>query len=166
MFSIWQNEGKIIGVVKDFHSVSLHDEIQPIVMTITPFMPPTHVFIRIKPQNINASLLTIENTWKKFVPNYPFQYEFLDDAFRHQYNDEKKMKTMFQYFSVLAIFISCIGLFGLAVYVTQRRNKEIGIRKVAGANILEIIGLIFNDFAKWLLLAIVFFNPYRLVRHE
>ena len=159
MFSIWQNEGKIIGVVKDFHSVSLHNEIQPVVMTLTPYMPPTQVFIRIKPENIQASLSTIEKTWKKFVSNYPFQYEFLDDAFRRQYNDEKKIKTLLQYFSALAIFISCIGLFGLAVFVTQRRNKEIGIRKIAGANIFEIIGLIFQDFTKWLLIAIVFSIP-------
>jgi predicted permease len=167
MFSIWQNEGKIIGVVKDFHSVSLHNEIQPVVMTLTPYMPPTQVFIRIKPENIQASLSTIENTWKKFVLNYPFQYEFLDDVFRRQYNDEKKIKTLLQIFSALAIFISCIGLFGLAVFVTQRRNKEIGIRKIAGANILEITGLIFQDFAKWLLLAIAFSIPIAwLIMHK
>jgi len=167
MFSIWQNEGKIIGVVKDFHSVSLHDEIQPVVMTLTPYMPPTQVFIRIKPGNIQASLSTIENTWKKFVSNYPFQYEFLDDVFRRQYNDEKKIKTLLQCFSALAIFISCIGLFGLAVFVTQRRNKEIGIRKIVGANIFEITGLIFQDFAKWLLLAIVFSIPIAwLIMHR
>ncbi len=167
MFSIWQNEGKIIGVVKDFHSVSLHDEIPPVVMTLTPYMPPTQVFIRIKPGNIHASLSTIENTWKKFVSNYPFQYEFLDDVFRRQYNDEKKIKTLLQIFSALAVFISCIGLFGLAVFVTQRRNKEIGIRKIAGANVLEITGLIFQDFAKWLLFAIVFSIPIAwLIMHK
>jgi putative ABC transport system permease protein len=128
-------------------------------MTLTPYMPPTQVFIRIKPGNIQASLSIIENTWKKFVSNYPFHYEFLDDVFRRQYNDEKKTRTILQYFSTLAIFISCIGLFGLAVFVTQRRNKEIGIRKIAGANILEITGLIFQDFAKWLLFAIFFSIP-------
>ena len=80
-----------------------------------------------------TTLATIENVWREFVPNYPFQYEFLDDAFKRQYMNETKIKVLFQSFSALAIFISCIGLFGLAAFIAQRRTKEIGIRKAVGA---------------------------------
>jgi putative ABC transport system permease protein len=153
MFSIWNNEGRIIGVVKNFHSRTLRNEIVPVVMTFNQYVPLSTAFIRVSPDNIKSTLAEIEKTWKEFVPDYPFHYEFLDDQFRRQYTDEEKVKTLFQCFSGLAIFISFIGLFGLATFMVQRRTKEIGIRKVAGATVFNIIGLVLKDFAKWLLLA-------------
>jgi putative ABC transport system permease protein len=158
-FSIWNNAGKIIGVVKNFHCRSLHDKIVPVVMTFNQYIPLSYAFIRIKPEGVKSTLATIETTWKEIVPNYPFQYEFLDDMFRHQYTDEWKIKTLFQYFSGLAIFISSIGLCGLAAFIAQRRTKEIGIRKVAGATVLNIIGLMLKDFARWLFLATIIAIP-------
>lgn len=158
-FSIWQAEGRIIGVVKNFHSLSLHNEIRPVVMTLIPFMPPTQVFIRIKPENTTASLATIEKIWKKSVPYYPFEYEFLDDSYRRQYMSEEKTKALFQSFSLLAISISCIGLFGLAAFAAQRRTREIGIRKVVGATVLNVCLLMYKDFFKWLILSLIISIP-------
>jgi predicted permease len=165
-FSIWKNEGQIIGVVKNFNSSTLHDAVGPVVITLRPYMPISTVFIRIKPANIKSTLAMIEKTFRTYAPNYPFQYDFLDDVFRRQYNNEEETKNLFQYFSALAIFISCIGLFGLAAFTAQRRTKEIGIRKVVGASVFEITGLMLMDFAKWLLIAIIIGVPvsYYVIR--
>jgi len=159
IFSIWQNEGRIIGVVKNFNSRSLHNEIVPVVMTFTQYTPLNFVFIRVSPDNIKATLSLVERTWHEMVPDYPFQYEFLDDSFHRQYVNEEKIQTLFQYFSGMAIFISCIGLFGLAAFIAQRRTKEIGIRKVSGASVFDIIRMLFFDFGKWLVVATVFAVP-------
>lgn len=159
MFSIWNNEGKIIGVVKNFNSIPLYDKIPPLVMTMTPYISFSKVFIRIRPENIKATLSTIENLWNKFVPNYPFQYEFLDESFRQQYNNVEKLKTLFMCFSLVAIFISCFGLFGLTVFIIQRRTKEIGVRKIVGAYMLDVIILICKDLLIWILSAIVLSIP-------
>lgn len=153
MFSIWQNEGRIIGVVKNFHSRSLHSEIVPVVFTQRQFTSLSKMFIRVNPQNVQATLSHIKSLWNDFVPNYPFEFEFLDDSFQRQYNNEAKIQTLFQYFSLFAIFISCIGLFGLAAFTAQRRTKEIGIRKAIGATVFSLIGLMLKDFVKWLVLA-------------
>ncbi|MBN1482275.1 ABC transporter permease [candidate division KSB1 bacterium] len=159
LFSIWQNEGQIIGVVKNFHSRSLHNEIAPLVLTFYQFAPHSRLFIKIKPENTKSTLQIIETTWRTNIPNYPFQYEFLDETFRRQYLNEEKIEKQFKYFSALAIFISCIGLFGLAAFLAQRRTKEIGVRKVVGASVLGIITLMLKDFVKWLLLAILVAIP-------
>lgn len=159
LFSIWTNEGQIIGVVKNFHNQSLHNEISPVVMTFNQFIPLSSVFIRVSPENIKSTLTLIEKNWRELAPDYPFQYEFLDEAFHRQYLNEEKIRTLFQYFSSLAIFISCIGLFGLAAFVAQRRTKEFGIRKVSGATVFDIIRLMFMDFGKWLILALIIAIP-------
>jgi putative ABC transport system permease protein len=159
MFSIWQNEGRIIGVIKNFHSTSLHNTIPPLVMTFYQFVPHNQIFIRIQPDNIKSTLSEIEKIWTVNMPDTPFQYEFLDDVFRRQYLNEEKIETLFQYFSALAIFISCIGLFGLAAFIAQRRTKEIGVRKIVGASVSDIILLMIRDFAKWLMLAVLIAVP-------
>ncbi len=155
LFSIWNNEGRIIGIVRNFHFHSLHNDIVPMVMTLTHYVPHNTMFIRIDPENINSTLASIDNSWNEFVPGYPFQYEFLDDNFRRQYNDEARIKSLFQHFSATAIFISCIGLFGLTALIAQYRTKEIGIRKVVGATVFDIIGLLIKDFSKWMVIAAV-----------
>jgi putative ABC transport system permease protein len=153
LFSIWKNEGRIIGVVRNFHFHSLHNEIVPMVMTLTPYVPHNTIFIRIVPQNVNTTIASIENLWNAMVPGHPFQYEFLDDNFRRQYHDEARIKSLFQHFSAMVIFISCIGLFGLTAIIAQYRTKEIGIRKVVGATVFDIIGLMIKDFSKWMVIA-------------
>jgi predicted permease len=154
LFSIWQNEGQIIGVVKNFHSRPLHNEIEPLVLTLAQNnWGPNYVFLRIRPENISQTLDDLAKTWKKFAPNYPFDFLFLDDAFEQQYRTDQRTGTIFQYFAILAIFISCLGIFGLAAFTAEQRTKEIGIRKVLGATISGIVSLISREFVMLLTLA-------------
>ena len=159
MFSIWQNEGKIIGVVKDFHSSSLHNEIQPLVITMRAFVPLNQIFIRISSNNIRETLSLIENIWTELNSSIPFQYKFMNDLFKTQYQNEQKIETLFQYLSLLAIIISCMGLFGLSAFTAETRTKEIGVRKVIGASIPSIVIMMLKDYSKWFVIAIGVASP-------
>jgi len=149
---IWDRKGKIIGVVKDYHFESLHSEIIPMAMRIRPDSL-VSLCIRINPNNISAALSFIEGRWKKIYPEYPFEYRFLDDTIRSQYHSEEAVGRICKYFTFLAISISCLGLFGLALYTTEQRTKEIGIRKVLGASIPKLVLLLSKEFIKWVLVA-------------
>lgn len=142
----------VVGVLKDFHFESLHQKIRPLAIILnrgqTSFLP-----VRISPGDISGTVSSIEKEWKKFVPNKPFEYFFLDDDFNKLYESEQKTGEIFTVFSVLAIFIACLGLFGLAAFTAERRTKEIGIRKVLGASIPGIVVLLSREFTKWVLLA-------------
>ncbi|HEX9974328.1 MAG TPA: ABC transporter permease [bacterium] len=146
-----QLQGTIIGVIKDFHQSSLHNQIEPLIFHIPEEF---HLICaKLNSKNISKTLALIEKTWKKFVPNYPFTYEFLDKTIDNQYKAEQKISTIFKYFTILAIFIACLGLFGLASFMTEQRTKEIGIRKVLGASISGILFLLTREFTKWVLFA-------------
>lgn len=142
----WRH-GTIVGVVKNFHFQSLHNKIEPFVMMIQPDRY-NYFCLRIKPgtPDISETLTFVENTWKKFVPNYPFEYSFLDEEFESLYRAEQRTKKIFSYFSFLAMFISCLGLFGLSSFTAERRTKEIGIRKVLGASVPGIMRLLNKEF--------------------
>jgi len=149
------NQGRfftIIGVLKDFHYESLHQHIRPLAVFLnrgqTAYLP-----IRIRPNDISKTLSFIETQWKKFVPGKPFEFFFLDEDFDKLYQSEQKTGQIFTAFSVLAIFIACLGLFGLTAFTVERRIKEIGIRKVLGASISTIVFLISKEFLKWVLIA-------------
>jgi ABC-type antimicrobial peptide transport system permease subunit len=160
LFSIWQNEGQIIGVVKNFHSRPLHNEIEPLVLTLAQNdWGPNYVFLRIGPENISQTLNDLAKTWKKFAPNYPFDFQFLDEAFEQLYRTDQRTGTIFKYFAILAIFISCLGIFGLAAFTAEQRTKEIGIRKVLGASVSGIVSLISREFVILLTLANVIAWP-------
>ena len=146
LFSIWQYEGQIIGVVKNFHMTSLHNEIQPVVITLSDNWGPNILFIKIRPENIQATIKNLEKSWKKFVPNFPFEFQFLDESFEAQYRTDQRTGSLFKTFAILAIFISCLGIFGLAAFMAERRTKEIGVRKILGASIPNIMGLISKEF--------------------
>jgi hypothetical protein len=153
-------EGTIIGVVKDFHFRPLHDEIDPLVMFIAP--EKFNFFcIRVKSaiSDLPGTIGYIESVWKKFSPNFPFKYNFLDSTFDKLYRSEQKTGSVFGYFTFLAIFISCLGLFGLASQMTEMRTKEIGIRKVFGASVSGITLLLSKDFMKWVMVANVIAWP-------
>jgi putative ABC transport system permease protein len=144
----------ILGVMKDFHFQSLHDEIRPLAI---------HWFgaegfgkvvsIRFRPVAIPALLKSIENTWKRLAKGQAFEYEFFDEHFAATYNAEQNTAKLLMAFSVLAIAIACLGLLGLATFATQQRTKEIGIRKVLGASVLSLSRLLSNEFLKLVLLA-------------
>jgi len=147
MFSIWKEEGKIIGIVKNFHSRSLHNEIGPIVFTLSKTNGShSYIFVKIIPENVAGTLEYLENTAANFAPNFLFDYTFLDDAFNSQYSGDRQRGTIYRSFTLLAIFISCLGLFGMASFITEQRTKEIGIRKVLGATVINIILKISKDF--------------------
>jgi len=146
MFSIWEREGNIVGVVKNFHSKSLHNEIVPIVFALTRDWPHTFIFIRLNPGNIQNTLNIVKSVWSDYAGSFPFAYEFLSDVFKQQYQSDRQTKILYSYFTFLAIFISCLGLLGLAAFTAEQRTKEIGIRKTLGASISSIILLLTREF--------------------
>jgi putative ABC transport system permease protein len=111
------------------------------------------VLMRISPDNVTNTMSHIESVWKKFAPDYPFEYHFLDEQFDYAYRAEQRAGTLFGYFVILAILLSCLGLFGLASFSTEQKTKEIGVRKVLGASVPAIIVLLSKEFTKWVLLA-------------
>jgi putative ABC transport system permease protein len=153
LFSIWENKGQIIGVVKNFHSRSLHNEIVPVCITLNQNWAPNYVFVRLKPDNISQALGEVEEIWKKFSPHFPFAYQFLDEVFEEQYRTDQRTGAIFKYFAILAVFISCLGIFGLSAFTAEQRTKEIGIRKVLGASISGIVSLVSKEFIILLALA-------------
>jgi putative ABC transport system permease protein len=157
-FRQWGREGKIVGVAKDFHFRALQEEIKPLSMRIEP--DGCHmVAASISGNNVSGTLAAIENKWKTIIPNRPFTYFFLDEFFDRQYRSEVRFGNLFLYFAILAIFISCLGLLGLASYSTFQRTREIGIRKVMGASVSGIVHLLSKEFLTLLLVAFVIASP-------
>jgi putative ABC transport system permease protein len=150
--------GEIRAVARDFNFASLHKEITPIVI-----MPEYDYFgkllIKISGNNIVNTLTNIKNTWKSFYPNVPFESHFLDQEYDEMYQTEQRTGGILMVFTVVCIFISCLGLFGLAVFSTKQRIKEVGIRKVLGASVVNIVGLISFDFLKLVLFSILIASP-------
>ncbi|MCP4724504.1 MAG: FtsX-like permease family protein [bacterium] len=149
---------KIIGVVKDFHSRSFHHEISPLIILFSPYAN-DNLSIRIREGKTAETLVFLDDIWKRFVPDYPFEYRFFDERLNDLYNAEQRMGKLFNYFSILAIFISCLGLLGLASFITQQRTKEIGIRKTFGASISGILVLISKEFIFLIGIAVVIAVP-------
>jgi len=150
--SIGTNNFKIIGVVKNYHFRSLRQEIDPLILIYSPGQSRV-LFARLRSENIPKTIGYMEDIWKEFAPGHPFNYRFLDDALNNLYRSEQRIGTILKYFSILAIFISCLGLFGLASFMSEQRTKEIGIRKVLGASVSNIALLLSREFTKWVLLA-------------
>lgn len=153
MFSMWRDEGVIVGVVKDFHGTSLHNDIRPIVFLMYQNLPYSNWFIKIRESGIHDSIDFIKSTIASVVPGYPVEPEFLDQKFQQQYLNEKRLEKILKYFTGLAIFISCLGLFGLASFMAARRSKEIAIRKVLGASTWNVLRILGKEFAVLVLLA-------------
>jgi ABC-type antimicrobial peptide transport system permease subunit len=151
----WGNDGTIIGVVKNYHHVPLHREIMPHVFTINPrnYNGLKYVFIKITPGNIPDTLMHIKETSGSYAPDYPYEYSFLDQGIGNLYQAEQKLGRIFGYFAFVAIFVSCLGIFGLASFTAEKRTKEIGIRKILGASVSSIVLLLSKEFSRWILLA-------------
>lgn len=157
-FKQWGREGKIIGVMKDFHFRSLQEAIKPLSMRIEP-RGCNLVSINVSTQNLPKTIATIENKWNSLIPARPFSYFFLDEFFDKQYRTEERFGKLFLNFAILAIIISCLGLLGLASYSTMQRTREIGIRKVLGATVPNIVNLLSKDFLKLVAIAIIIASP-------
>ena len=147
-------KGQVIGVVKDFHVASLHQAIGPLVMLLH---PPSvgQLSVRIRPEHTTAVLEYLEATWKTWAPGWPFTYEFLDADLADEYEAEQRVGQLAGIFSVLAVLVACLGLFGLAAFSAERRTKEIGIRKVVGASILGLVVLLSKDVTRLVIVAFV-----------
>ena len=159
-FGYGSRTGKVIGVFNDFHFESMHQKIVPLVLLV-PRSANNYgnTSIKITGTNIPAALAHIEKTWHKFLPETPYQYTFLDENFERLYQSEERQKTIFTVFAFIAIFIACLGLFGLSAFAISQRIKEIGIRKVLGADVNTIVALLSKDFLKLVLLAAIIAFP-------
>jgi putative ABC transport system permease protein len=152
-----EHQRKVIGIVQDYHFCSLKEDIEPLAILMHP--DPRLLAIRLQPGNPNQALGKLKQLYAQMAPKYPFVYTFLDESFAQLYKTEQKQAVLFSVFSVLAILIACLGLFGLASYTTDQRRKEIGIRKILGASTGGIITLLSRDFLKLVLLANIFAWP-------
>jgi len=147
----------IIGVMKDFNFASLHDKISPVVLNYVP--DNGAISLRINTGNVDGLMSQIKNKWKSFSPSQQFNYSFMDEDFDAAYRSEQRVGQIFISFSTLAIVIACLGLFGLAAYAAEQRNKEIGIRKVLGASVSAIVGMLSMDFVKLVFISILISSP-------
>jgi putative ABC transport system permease protein len=157
-FSQWGREGEVIGVVKDFNYTSLHQTIAPLTLPFEPYAS-RYLSLKIKSENISQTISEVEKVWNQLAPHRPFLYSFLDDDFNRQYKSDFIFRRLFTTFSCLAILIACLGLLGLATYTAEQRTKEIGIRKVLGADVQTIVLLLSNDFIKLVLIAMLVATP-------
>jgi putative ABC transport system permease protein len=153
----------IIGVTKDFNFIDLHSPILPFALfehTSNSYeIPNSYIIVRLKGRDVAAGISLLESTWKSFTNRTPFEYSFLDQNLSQQYTSERNLGKIFLVFSLLAIFIGSLGLLGLTAFVTERRTKEIGIRKILGASIPQIVMLLSKEFTKWVLIANVIAWP-------
>ncbi len=151
----------VIGVIRDFHFQSLHEPIVPLFMVYHQISQRADglLSVRVQPDHFQGFLQTASAKWSELLPDQPFRYTFLDADLANLYQDEQRAKRLFVLFAGLAIFIACIGLLGLAAYLTRQRTKEIGIRKVLGASVFSITSLLAKDFLKLVFIAIAVASP-------
>lgn len=135
----------IIGVMKDFHFQTLSRRIEPLVLRLEPDVA-DFVGVRISPGSVSAAIADIQKTWERLIPDYPFAYSFFDDALNSAYSDTERTGKVLNAFTVLAVIISCLGLFGLASFTAEQRTKEVGIRKVLGSSVGDIVALLTKEY--------------------
>jgi len=152
-FTLWDEPGTVIGVVKDFHFKSLNTVMEPLVIRLRPAEPYTYLMVRIKGTDIPATLQSLTKIWDGVSPAFPFDYTFLDESFDRLYRSEQRLGTIFEVFTILAIIIACMGLLGLAAFIAERRTREIGVRKVLGASVRSIVLLLSKEFAILVIIA-------------
>ena len=157
-FQQWGREGTIVGVVKDFNYLSLHQKVAPLTLRYSQYGK--YLSLKIKSGNMQQAIRKVERKWEEIAPHRPFLYSFLDQSFNQQYEADFKFKNLFTIFSFLAILIACLGLLGLATYSAVQRTKEIGVRKVLGAEVSSIVVLLSKDFLKLVLIAILIATPF------
>lgn len=149
--------GQIVGVVKDFHFNSLYQNIEPLCMRASNWT--TSVSVKVATKDLSKNLAVLTQVWQKVIPDKPFDYVFMDDRFAAIYEAESRLNRLTQFGSMLAIFIACLGLFGLATYAVERRTKEIGIRKVLGASIGSITTLLSREFIQLVIISTLIAGP-------
>lgn len=161
--TLWGRKGKIIGITKNFHFGSFHHRIEPLIFRI-PNTDEQNLFyrelsIRLKPNSIHQSIAFLKNKWKLFYPAEPFDFYFVDENLNASYWAEQRMGEIFKYFSFLAIFIACLGLYGLTAFTIEQKIKDIGVHKVLGATVTHIVYLLSKNYMWWILFANVIAWP-------
>lgn len=146
----------IIGVIKDFHYESFHEKIRPLEMVMIPGLADwseQYISIRMNTKKIMETMKDIEDTWSQILPGIPFEYTFMDDLYNEMYKNEERTGDVFTIFSILALFIACLGLIGLTSFTLEQRVKEIGVRKVLGASIQLLVVKLSSEFTWWIVFA-------------
>jgi predicted permease len=156
--SLGEQEGNVIGVVKDFHTYSLHGRIMPTIIRLRPKQT-NLVYVRTKAGGAQEAVASLQRLHKQYAPDYPFEFTFMDESFDKMYHGDILVSKLATYFAFITIFISCLGLFGLAAYTAEKRIKEVGIRKVLGASVPHIVTMLSKDFLKLVLIANVIAWP-------
>jgi len=151
-FQLWHMEGKIIGVMKDFHYKSLHKKVEPLCIRLDEAVL-GYVFIKISSHDIYGTIKRIEEVWDQQNPIFPTNFEFIDREYEKLYTSEQKIFILFTIFAILAIFLSCLGLYGLSFFLAEKRTKEIAVRKAMGSNTWQIMTIFSWDALKWILVA-------------
>ncbi|MBA4852999.1 ABC transporter permease [Emticicia sp. BO119] len=154
----WQGKGPIIGLMKDFHINSLHQQIMPLVLCFNP-AGTNYLLIKTHAGQTEQVIAELEKLTKQFNPNYPFTYHFVDEAYGNLYKAEQQVNILVNYFGMLAIFISCLGLFALAAFTAEQRKKEISVRKVLGASVSSIVAMLSTDFLRLIVIALIIITP-------
>jgi putative ABC transport system permease protein len=150
--------GQVVGVVKDFHYRSLFDVLEPAVLQINP-RADWKVAVKLSTNDVKGTIEQVGTVWHTFSPGYPFEFTFLDENFERMYTSEVKLRQLLWIFTAIAIFIACLGIFGLAAYTAERRKKEIGIRKILGADIPGLVLMLSGDFLKLVGIAALLASP-------
>ena len=165
-FNFQGREMRIVGVMKDFNFRSFHEATAPMALYLGKDWPFSRVLVKVRPERMQATLAHLEATMATFSPASPFVYEFLDDAYNNMYQVEMRLGRLFSYFTGLALLIACLGLLGLAAFMAAQRTKEIGVRKVLGASLADILVLLSKDFFKLVALAFVIAAPLAYLAME
>jgi len=152
------DRGTIVGVVKDFHFQSLYKKITPLVIFNNADWVNT-LYVRTTAKDAGSAIASVQKLWKEYNPNYTFDYSFMDESFKHLYNTHIRTGQLFTIFSFIAILISCMGLFGLVTYTAETKTKEIGIRKVLGSGVIDIVTLLSKEFLKLVGIAMLIAFP-------
>ncbi len=158
-FEMWGDKGTIIGIAKDFHYRSLQEAIQPLAFRVLNPWFYHYISVNVAADHIQQTVAALGQHWQRMEPQRPFEYTFVDEDFAKLYSAEDRFQRVFLYFGLLAIFISCLGLLGLAAYSTIQRTKEIGIRKVLGASVSTIVGLLSKEFLRLVAIALIIASP-------
>jgi hypothetical protein len=157
--SAWNKKGHIIGVLKDYHTGSMHEPIKPVILDVKEFEYFGVIMVRTYPGQTPQALASLEKVYRSINPGFAFAYQFVDEEYRKMYLSEQVTSRLSVLFAVLAIIISCLGLLGLVMFAAGQRVKEIGIRKVLGASLSQIIGLFAKDFLQLVLIAFLIAGP-------
>jgi putative ABC transport system permease protein len=163
MFRMWGMEGRIIGVMKDFHYHSVRTKIEPLIFMLGFNEYFSWIVVRVAPGDLSKTMGSLEKSWEEVMPGYPFDYSFVEESLDQMYRTEERLGTLLKYFTILAIIIACLGLFGLASFTAEQRTQEIGVRKVMGARVSTVMMLLSKEFSLLVLLSCMIAIPASLL---